>query len=38
MRHVENRTCYWVGGAAARDGFDDRIICYAYSVAVEKRD
>ena len=36
--HVESCTCYWVGGAAARDGFDDRIICHDNSAAVEKRD
>jgi len=36
--HVENRTCHRVGGAAARDGFDDRIICHDHSAAVEKRD
>src|SRR5271166_2251731 len=35
--HVENRTCYRVGGAAARHGFDDRI-CHARSAAFKKRD
>src|SRR5271165_7493887 len=37
LPHVENRTCYRVGGAAARHGFDDRI-CHGHSAAVEKRD
>jgi hypothetical protein len=36
--HVENRACYRVGGAASRDGFDDRIICHDHTAVVEKRD
>jgi hypothetical protein len=36
--HVESCTCCRIGGAAARDGFDDRIICHDHSAAVEKRD
>ena len=36
--HVESCTCYWVGGAAARDGFDDRFLCHDHSAAGEKRD
>ena len=36
--HVESCTCYGVGGAAARDGFDDRIIRHDHSAAGEKRD
>ena len=37
LPHVENRTCYRVGGAAARHGFDDRT-CHAHGAGVEKRD
>ena len=36
--HVESCTCYWVGGAAARDSFDDRFVCHDHSAAGEKRD
>ena len=37
LPHAENRSRYRVGGAAARDGFDDGIR-HAHSAAVEKRD